>query len=156
MHGGEWAKLELSFSAQTNAKRTQETVESKLEKKKKTLLGPPPGKRLIMFVDDVNMPALEEYGASPPVELLRQFLDFHGFYDRQKLFWKNITGVIEVCACGPPGGGRNPITPRFVRHHHTLCFPQPSAASLTACRRADHACMHPVLSHGRLLARHPV
>ena len=119
---GEWARIDLSFSAQTNAKRTQETIESKLEKKKKTLLGPPPGKRLVMFVDDVNMPALETYGASPPVELLRQFLDFRGFYDRQKLFWKEIVGVTPVCACGPPGGGRNPLTARFVRHHTVVAL----------------------------------
>ena len=100
--------MDISFSAQTNAQRTQETIESKLEKKKKTLLGPPPGKRLIMFVDDVNMPALETYGASPPVELLRQFLDFRGFYDRQKLFFKGITGVVEAAACGPPGRRQQP------------------------------------------------
>ena len=104
--------------AQTSAARTQETIESKLEKKKKTLLGPPPGKRMVMFVDDVNMPALETYGASPPVELLRQFLDFRGFYDRHKLFWKEIVDdVRHLRACGPPGGGRNSLTPRFVRHH---------------------------------------
>ena len=127
---GGWARMDLSFSAQTNAKRTQETIESKLEKKKKTLLGPPPGKRLVMFVDDVNMPALETYGASPPVELIRQFLDFKGFYDRAKLFFKNITGVIECSACGPPGGGRNSLTPRYVRHHTVVAMTQPSSDAM--------------------------
>ena len=123
-HGG-WASLPVSFSAQTSALRTQEGIESKLDKKKKTLLGPPPGKRMALFVDDVNMPALEEYGASPPVELLRQFLDFQGFYDRQKLFWKSIEGVTLISGCGPPGGGRNALTPRFVRHHILNPNPNP-------------------------------
>ena len=128
--GGAWASLPISFSAQTSARRTQESIESKLDKRKKTLLGPPPGKRMVMFVDDVNMPTLETYGAAPPVELLRQFLDQGGFYDRQKLFWKAVSDVVEVAACGPPGGGRNPLTPRYVRHHTVMVMPQPSAEAM--------------------------
>eukprot|EP00501_MAST-03F_sp_TOSAG23-6_P001833 GSMAST32.ASY1.ANO1.1911.1 assembled CDS len=70
-----------NYSAQTTPKNLVSLFESKLEKKRKTLLGPPFGKSMLFFIDDLNMPQLEEYGAQPPNELLRQ-----------KLFFKNVEG----------------------------------------------------------------
>ncbi len=55
------------------------------------------------------MPQREKYFAQPPIELLRQFLDFRGFYDRQLLFWKDVEDMTIVSACAPPGGGRNEV-----------------------------------------------
>ncbi|XP_066123630.1 dynein axonemal heavy chain 6 [Saccopteryx bilineata] len=120
----------LNFSAQTSSARTQEIIESKLERKRKNILGAPANKRVVIFVDDLNMPRLDRYGSQPPIELLRQYQDFGGFYDRNKLFWKDIQDVTIVSACAPPGGGRNPVTPRFIRHFSMLCLPMPSEHSL--------------------------
>uniref|UniRef100_A0A8C5LU47 Dynein axonemal heavy chain 6 n=1 Tax=Leptobrachium leishanense TaxID=445787 RepID=A0A8C5LU47_9ANUR len=120
----------INFSAQTSSARTQEIIESKLEKKRKTILGAPGNKRVVIFVDDLNMPKLDRYGSQPPIELLRQYQDFKGFYDREKLFWKEIQDVTIAAACAPPGGGRNPVTPRFIRHFSMLCLPTPSEQSL--------------------------
>ncbi|XP_013769554.1 dynein heavy chain 6, axonemal [Pundamilia nyererei] len=120
----------INFSAQTSSARTQEIIESKLEKKRKNILGPPGNKKLVVFVDDLNMPKLDSYGSQPPIELLRQFQDFSGFYDRNKFFWKEIQEMTITAACAPPGGGRNPVSPRFIRHFSMLCLPTPSDTSL--------------------------
>ncbi|EEZ99537.1 Dynein heavy chain, cytoplasmic-like Protein [Tribolium castaneum] len=133
---GQFVPVTINFSAQTSSFRTQEILELKLEKKKKTLLGAPLGKKVLLFVDDVNMPKLETYGAQPPIELLRQFLTYGGLYDREKLFWKEIRDVIVSAACAPPGGGRNPLTPRFVRFFAMLLIPPPNEFSLKAIFKA--------------------
>eukprot|EP01135_Chromosphaera_perkinsii_P012097 Nk52_evm35s2579 gene=Nk52_evmTU35s2579 len=130
MRDNDFVPIFMNFSAQTSSERTQEMIELKLEKKRKNILGAPVGKKLILFVDDVNMPKVEEYGAQPPVELLRQYLDFKGFYDREKLYWKSIEDMTCMCACAPPGGGRSAVTPRFVRHFSLLSIPAPSPQTL--------------------------
>ncbi|TGZ67987.1 hypothetical protein CRM22_004505 [Opisthorchis felineus] len=120
----------LNFSAQTSSNRTQEIIESKLEKRKKGVRGAPKDKRVILFVDDLNMPRLDTYGSQPPIELLRQLKDFGGFYDRDKLEWITILDVTLSAACGPPGGGRNSVTPRLIRHFSVFTIPPPSEVNL--------------------------
>eukprot|EP00981_Chlorochromonas_danica_P000077 scaffold30_cov166-Ochromonas_danica.AAC.10 len=106
----------MGYSAQTKPANLRDVLETKLEKKRKNLLGPPAGKRMLLFIDDLNMPALEKYGAQPPNELLRQVLDQGAFYDVHKLFLKHVQDTICISACAPPGGGRNEVSPRLLRH----------------------------------------
>jgi dynein heavy chain, axonemal len=128
---GEIEPVLMNFSAQTSSLRTQSTIESKIERKSKGFYSAVGNKKLIIFVDDLNMPSVEVYGAQPPIELLRSFIDFKGFYDRQKLFWKKITNYMMISACAPPGGGRNQMTPRFMRHFNIISLPEPSTKTLT-------------------------
>lgn len=122
--------LTINFSAQTTSSMVQQQLELKLEKKRKNLLGPAGNARAILFIDDMNMPKLDTYGSQPPIELIRQYLDFGGMYDRDKLFWKGIQGVTVVGACAPPGGGRNQMTARLLRHFNLINIAQPSEVSL--------------------------
>lgn len=122
----------LNFSAQTSSLRVQEMIEAKLEKKRKNVLGAPKNKHMVIFIDDLNMPKLDTYFSQPPIELLRQYQDFGGFYSRveEGMPFIGIQDMTLSAACGPPGGGRNPVTPRLIRHFCMFSIPSPSDYSL--------------------------
>ena len=127
----------INFSAQTSSPRTQEMLELRFEKKRKGFMGAPVNKKLVCFIDDCNMPAREEYGAQPPIELLRMIIDtlehyrkHGGLYDRKKLDYYQIVDMVVVSACGPPGGGRNFVTARYFRHFSMLTVDAPSRSVL--------------------------
>mmetsp|Transcript_18662 Transcript_18662/g.41434 ORF Transcript_18662/g.41434 Transcript_18662/m.41434 type:complete len:1758 (-) Transcript_18662:2744-8017(-) len=110
----------LNFSAQTQVNQLQDSLDSKLEKRRRGVYGPPAGKLLSIFVDDLNMPQKEFYGAQPPIELLRQWHDHRGWYNRKDLTFQEVVDVVHVSAMGPAGGGRTHITERLKRHYNNV------------------------------------
>ncbi|KAJ3368393.1 Dynein heavy chain 1, axonemal [Kappamyces sp. JEL0680] len=123
--------ISINFSARTNANQTQDMIDSKMEKRRKGVFGPPAGKRYILFIDDLNMPQLDLCNAQPPVELFRQWMDWNGWYDRRAIGkFMEIVDISFICAMGHPGGGRNPVTGRFTRHFNLMNFVEMDHQSL--------------------------
>ncbi|DBA95316.1 TPA: Dynein heavy chain cytoplasmic [Trebouxia sp. C0006] len=107
--------LNMNFSSRTSSLDVQRAIEDGTEKRTKDTYGPPMGKRLMIFLDDLNMPRMDQYGTQQPIALLKLLIDRKGFYDRGKeLNWKNMKDIQFVGAMGPPGGARNMLDPRFV------------------------------------------
>eukprot|EP00928_Gymnodinium_smaydae_P048232 TRINITY_DN3222_c2_g2_i2.p1 TRINITY_DN3222_c2_g2~~TRINITY_DN3222_c2_g2_i2.p1 ORF type:complete len:3935 (+),score=1014.18 TRINITY_DN3222_c2_g2_i2:1731-11807(+) len=118
--------LTINFSAMTSSAKTQEILESKIEKRIKNKYGPPGNKKMLTFVDDLNMPRKDAFGSQPPLELLRQWVDYGSWYDRGKQSLRYTLDMHLVCAMGPPGGGRAVISERLQSAMNNICFVVPS------------------------------
>jgi dynein heavy chain, axonemal len=125
-----WSTIFVNFSAQTSENMTQDIIDAQLIKRRKGVFGPSLGKQAIIFVDDLNMPVKEVYGAQPPIEILRQSMSQGGWYDRETQEFKSLVSIQYIAAMGPPGGGRTQITSRMMRHFSTLMFTPFEASAL--------------------------
>ena len=67
---------------------------SKLDRRRKGVYGPAMGKKCIIFIDDLNLPQMDESGTIPPVELLRQWIDHGYWYDKKDRTKVRPDGII--------------------------------------------------------------
>nr|VZI42327.1 unnamed protein product [Spirometra erinaceieuropaei] len=107
--------LTMDFSSRTSSLDVQRNLEVNMERRGKGVYGPSSGKRLLVFIDDMNMPQPDLYGTQQPIALLQILLSQNGLYDRGKdLNWKKLVDIDYLAAMGNPGGGRREVNPRFL------------------------------------------
>uniref|UniRef100_A0A8C0RAY7 Dynein axonemal heavy chain 9 n=1 Tax=Canis lupus familiaris TaxID=9615 RepID=A0A8C0RAY7_CANLF len=118
----------VPFNYYTTSAMLQAVLEKPLEKKAGRNYGPPGNKKLIYFIDDMNMPEVDAYGTVQPHTIIRQHLDYGHWYDRNKLSLKEIRNV-QYVSCMNPTAGSFTINPRLQRHFSILAlsFPGPDA-----------------------------
>jgi dynein heavy chain len=104
-------------------------LELHLEKKAGRVYGPPGNKRLLVVLDSVNMPLMDEFGTQSALAFLRQHLDYSSFYEREKMTLKEVKDVQYVASMNPSVGPRY-VDTRFLRHFATFACPFPSKADL--------------------------
>jgi len=112
--------VKMNLTAQTSANQTQAIIEGKLQKSYRKF-SPSGSRKGVIFIDDLNMPAKEKFGAQPPIELLRQWMDYNGWYDlvSDTKDFINIIDVSFVSSMGSVASGRT-VSNRYLRHYIIL------------------------------------
>uniref|UniRef100_A0A8B9RG35 Dynein, axonemal, heavy chain 2 n=1 Tax=Astyanax mexicanus TaxID=7994 RepID=A0A8B9RG35_ASTMX len=125
-----WTMLTINMSSQTTSNNVQAIIESRVEKRTKGTYVPVGGKKMLAFLDDLNMPAVDDFGSQPPLELLRLWIDYGFWYDRQKQTLKCVKDMFLLASMGPPGGGRTHISGRLQSRFNLINMTFPAESQI--------------------------
>lgn len=68
-----------------------------IDKRSGRRFGPPTTKRLIAFLDDMNLPYVETYGTQNAIALLTQIVGYGTFFDRVDLGFRKEVNEAKMC-----------------------------------------------------------
>mmetsp|Transcript_166710 Transcript_166710/g.405134 ORF Transcript_166710/g.405134 Transcript_166710/m.405134 type:complete len:2545 (+) Transcript_166710:2-7636(+) len=121
----------MSMNYFSDSMSTQNTLETNIDKRSGRIFGPPVGKKLVVLVDDLNLPYIEDYGTQNALSLIRTVMDSKFMFDRVDLsLRKEIADVCFVGAMNPTAGSFT-VTERLQRHFATVAALMPSVSDLT-------------------------
>lgn len=119
----------INFSFYTTSEVCYANMDAPLEKKMGVTFGPPGNRRLVYFLDDVNLPEVDKYGTQRAIELCRQQIEYEHMYDMSKLTRKNVINT-QMVSCMNPTAGSFLINPRLQRWFFTAAIGLPNQSSL--------------------------
>ena len=89
------------------------------------------GRWLVLFCDEINLPAPDKYGTQRAIAFLRQLVEQNGFWRTSDKQWVSLERIQFVGACNPPtDAGRTPLGSRFLRHAPLIMVDYPGELSL--------------------------
>jgi dynein heavy chain len=125
-----WLSDTISMNYFVDAGILQRQLEAPIDKRSGKIFGPPATKKMVYFVDDLNLPYIEEYGTQSSIELLRQLIDYESCFDRDDPGFRKEFKDIQFVAAMNPTAGSFEVNERLQRHFALFGCIMPEADDL--------------------------
>ena len=120
----------IVMSYYTSSYTLQNELEGYIDKRSGNIFGPPMGKKMVFFIDDMNLPYVETYGTQNSIALLTQHMQYGSIFDRSDLGMRKNLNDIQYLAAMNPTAGSFEICERCQRHFATFAIMMPSSSDL--------------------------
>eukprot|EP00306_Pavlova_sp_CCMP459_P002806 CAMPEP_0185179034 /NCGR_PEP_ID=MMETSP1139-20130426/31803_1 /TAXON_ID=298111 /ORGANISM="Pavlova sp., Strain CCMP459" /LENGTH=3023 /DNA_ID=CAMNT_0027744869 /DNA_START=1 /DNA_END=9072 /DNA_ORIENTATION=+ len=131
--GDDYVTSSVNVNYYTNSSLFLKILEAPLEKKAGKNYGPPGSKKLVYFVDDLNMAALDKYNTASNIALMRQHCAYGHVYDMSKLTQKVLLNTQYLAAMNPTAGSyvydMSKLTQKVLLNTQYLAAMNPTAGS---------------------------
>ena len=121
----------MNLNSYTDSFALQRMLESNLEKRTGRTFGPPGNKKCLFFIDDLNMPFVDEYDTQSAAMLLFQLMSHKSVFDRAHLEERKDIVDTEFVACMNPKAGSFMINARLQRYFTVQTADIPSADQIS-------------------------
>ena len=76
--------MHSNFSSTTTPQLFQKSVEGNVDRRMGGVFGPPLGKKMLIFVDDISQPEINKWGDQVTNEFFRSMIEMKGFYSLER------------------------------------------------------------------------
>ncbi|CDJ52734.1 Dynein heavy chain, related [Eimeria brunetti] len=109
----------MALAHRTTTEDVEDFLTSRFVKRHRRSLGPPYGSRMLFLIDDLASPVPDTFGAQRPHQLLRQIVEYGGFFERSRFQFIHVEDTSTVLAGATDVAGTK-TDMRLLRHFNIL------------------------------------
>jgi dynein heavy chain len=116
--------VNVNLSYGISSRTLQTIIEQNFDKRNNKLF-PPSNKKCLIFIDDLNLPKVDQFGCQMITELLRQVIELEGWYGVDELLFKSINSMVLFGCTSLRGSEKAEISRRFTSKFVPVMFIEP-------------------------------
>ena len=127
----QYSSASINLNSYTDSLALQSMMEGYLDKRTGRTFGPPGNRKCLYFIDDLNMPYVDEYDTQSAAMLLFQIMSHRSVFDRTHLEERKDIADVQFVSCMNPKAGSFMVNGRLQRHFSVFTTYAPTGELIT-------------------------